>query len=63
LTGNTPPDETKAIQDQMDDPQSNLKLVYVTPEKVAKSKRFMSKLEKLHKAGRLARYFTIPVAY
>ena len=55
LAGDTPQDEAKAIQASMEDPKSNLKLVYVTPEKVAKSKRFMSKLEKMHKAGRLAR--------
>lgn len=34
--------------------QAGLKLVYVTPEKVAKSKRFMSKLEKAYEVGRLA---------
>jgi ATP-dependent DNA helicase Q1 len=30
-------------------------LLYVTPEKVAGSKRLMAKLEKAHAAGRLAR--------
>ena len=30
-------------------------LLYVTPEKVAKSKRLITKLEKAHRAGRLAR--------
>ena len=30
-------------------------LLYVTPEKVIKSKRLVSKLEACHKAGRLAR--------
>lgn len=34
---------------------SNLRLLYVTPEKIAKSKRFMSKLEKTYEAGRLSR--------
>ena len=33
--------------------EGSLKLLYVTPEKVAKSKRFMSKLEKCNAAGRL----------
>ncbi|GJP50494.1 hypothetical protein CLOM_g9659 [Closterium sp. NIES-68] len=33
---------------------AGLKLLYVTPEKVARSKRFMSKLEKCHAAGRLS---------
>ena len=39
----------------MTDPKSGLQLLYVTPERLAKSKRFMSKLEKLHSAGNLAR--------
>ena len=55
FTGDTSPEEVKTIQAGMEDPKSSLKLLYVTPEKVAKSKRFMSKLEKMHKAGRLAR--------
>ncbi len=33
----------------------SLKLVYVTPEKVSKSKLFISKLEKAYEVGRLAR--------
>ena len=33
----------------------DLKLLYVTPEKIAKSKRFMSKLEKTYEMGRLSR--------
>lgn len=33
---------------------SQLKLIYVTPEKIAKSKMFMSRLEKAYEAGRLA---------
>ena len=32
-----------------------LKLLYVTPEKMAKSKRFMTKLQASHRAGRLSR--------
>lgn len=32
-----------------------LRLMFCTPEKVASSKRFLSKLEKLHAAGQLAR--------
>ncbi|XP_042950284.1 ATP-dependent DNA helicase Q-like 2 [Carya illinoinensis] len=34
--------------------EENLKILYVTPEKISKSKRFMSKLEKCHHAGRLS---------
>nr|XP_002734149.1 PREDICTED: ATP-dependent DNA helicase Q1-like [Saccoglossus kowalevskii] len=40
----------------MIDPHSqDLKILYVTPEKIAKSKMFMSKLEKMYKAGKFAR--------
>uniref|UniRef100_A0A7E4ZPW9 ATP-dependent DNA helicase n=1 Tax=Panagrellus redivivus TaxID=6233 RepID=A0A7E4ZPW9_PANRE len=38
--------EVTRIQNAMIDPKSSLRLIYVTPEKLAKSKRFMSKLEK-----------------
>uniref|UniRef100_A0A0E0RCF5 DNA 3'-5' helicase n=1 Tax=Oryza rufipogon TaxID=4529 RepID=A0A0E0RCF5_ORYRU len=34
--------------------EGELKILYVTPEKISKSKRFMSKLEKCHHAGRLS---------
>ena len=40
---------------KMTEANSDLKLLYVTPERLAKSKRFMSKLEKLYKMKRLAR--------
>lgn len=39
----------------IDKKNQSLKLVYVTPEKISKSKRFISKLEKAYKEGRLAR--------
>jgi ATP-dependent DNA helicase Q1 len=45
----------KDIYKEMESTNSDLKLLYVTPEKIAKSKMFLSKLEKLHQAGRLAR--------
>ncbi|RUP47746.1 hypothetical protein BC936DRAFT_145380 [Jimgerdemannia flammicorona] len=35
--------------------ENPIKLVYVTPEKIAKSKRFLSKLEQVYTAGRLSR--------
>ena len=38
-----------------DEDDDDLCLIYVTPEKVVKSKRLMAKLEKAHAAGRLAR--------
>lgn len=37
------------------DEKSTLKLLYVTPEKIAKSKRFMAKLEKMYQKGRFER--------
>ena len=47
--------ETNEIYKAMIDPKATMKLLYVTPERLAKSKRFMSQLEKMHKLGRLAR--------
>ena len=35
--------------------KSSLKLLYVAPERLAKSKKFMSKLQKAHELGRLSR--------
>ena len=56
LLGSTSKEATKSIQDAMlGSPRNDaLKIVYVTPEKVAKSKRFISQLEKVYKAGRLS---------
>lgn len=45
----------KSVQEAMIDPRATLKLLYVTPEKLAKSKRFMARLEKMYKVGRFAR--------
>uniref|UniRef100_A0AC34PZQ3 ATP-dependent DNA helicase n=1 Tax=Panagrolaimus sp. JU765 TaxID=591449 RepID=A0AC34PZQ3_9BILA len=42
---NTSKQEAKYIQSAMLDAKSTLKLIYVTPEKIAKSKMFMNKLE------------------
>ena len=39
----------------MTDHKSTLKLIYVTPEKLAKSKRFMAKLQKMFQLKRFAR--------
>ena len=47
--------EATQVQNAMTDKQSGLKLLYVTPEKIAKSKRFMSKLEKTYELGLLSR--------
>ncbi len=35
----------------MTDPKSTMRLLYVTPEKLAKSKRFMAKLQKSYELG------------
>jgi len=39
----------------MVDPNANLKLIYVTPEKLAKSKYLMSQIQKMYEAGRFSR--------
>ncbi|KIZ03728.1 RecQ protein-like (DNA helicase Q1-like) [Monoraphidium neglectum] len=54
LTSLTPKDEVTSLYQQMA-PGGGLRLMYVTPEKVAGSKRLMSKLEKLYAAGQLLR--------
>lgn len=48
-------DHIKTVQEDMPNPKAALKMLYVTPEKLAKSKRFMSKLEKMYSVGRFAR--------
>lgn len=47
--------DVKRIHEAMTDKRSALKLLYVTPEKIAKSKRFMSKLQKCYEMGLLSR--------
>ncbi|KAG4992295.1 hypothetical protein JHK87_025752 [Glycine soja] len=44
----------KFIYKTLEKGEGELKILYVTPEKISKSKRFMSKLEKCHHAGRLS---------
>ncbi|KAF0897570.1 hypothetical protein E2562_039264 [Oryza meyeriana var. granulata] len=44
----------KFVYKVLDKGEGELKILYVTPEKISKSKRFMSKLEKCHHAGRLS---------
>lgn len=46
LNSNCSKEEVNAVHNAMLDKKSELKLLYVTPEKIAKSKRFMAKLEK-----------------
>ena len=45
----------KWVQEAMTDDEATLRLIYVTPEKLAKSKRFMNRLEKMYQVGRFAR--------
>ncbi|CAN6461375.1 unnamed protein product [Victoria cruziana] len=54
LTSTTSKEDEKLIYKTLEKGEGPLKLLYVTPEKVSKSKRFMSKLEKCHHAGRLS---------
>lgn len=49
-----PQEHAKTVMSGMSDPKAQFKLVYVTPEKIAKSKMLMSNLEKAHKAKRLS---------
>jgi ATP-dependent DNA helicase Q1 len=56
LTGTMSREESSDVLRRMKDPQSPLRLVYVTPEKVLKSKLLMSALEKLNEAQRLDRF-------
>ncbi|KAG2491389.1 hypothetical protein HYH03_010180 [Edaphochlamys debaryana] len=53
LTSLSSKEDVAAMYGRMD--KGELKLLYVTPEKIVSSKRFMSKLEKVHQAGRLDR--------
>lgn len=56
LNANCSPSETSRIQKAMVAPkQSGLRLLYITPEKLAKSRRFLASLEKAYQAGQLDR--------
>lgn len=54
LTSTTGKENEKVIYKALEKGEGDLKILYVTPEKISKSKRFMSKLEKCHRAGRLS---------
>ncbi|CAK8540236.1 unnamed protein product [Lathyrus sativus] len=54
LTSTTSKENEKFIYKALEKGEGELKILYVTPEKISKSKRFMSKLEKCHHAGRLS---------
>lgn len=53
LNSSSSTEHVKWVHAEMLNKNSRLKLIYVTPEKIAKSKMFMSKLEKAYEAGRL----------
>ena len=55
LNASADKDTVKRVQEAMIDKNATLKLLYVTPEKLSKSKRFMARLEKMYKVGRFAR--------
>ena len=55
LSASTPREDVNSVHAAMVDPSGTLRLLYVTPEKVARNKRFMAKLEKCYALGRLAR--------
>ena len=48
ISSSIAPKEVTVIQNMLIDEQCPFKLVYVTPERIAKSKRFMAKLEKAY---------------
>ncbi|GJZ29815.1 mediator of RNA polymerase II transcription subunit 34 isoform X1 [Tanacetum coccineum] len=54
LTSTNNKEDEKYIYKTLEKGEGDLRVLYVTPEKVSKSKRFMSKLEKCHHAGLLS---------
>ncbi|CAI0441950.1 unnamed protein product [Linum tenue] len=54
LTSTTNKEVEKFIYKALEKGEGELKVLYVTPEKISKSKRFMSKLEKCNHQGRLS---------
>ena len=56
LCQNTDKELVKQIHDNICTPSSDLKLLYVTPERVVKSKTLISKMEKSDKIGLLQRF-------
>ncbi|CAG5051766.1 unnamed protein product [Parnassius apollo] len=55
MTSTSPKEETTAVLNILKDKNTHVKLVYVTPERLAKSKRFMANLQKCYADGRLQR--------
>ncbi|XP_062338527.1 ATP-dependent DNA helicase Q1 isoform X1 [Osmerus eperlanus] len=55
LNASSSREHAKMVMGGMTDPKAPFKMLYVTPEKIAKSKLLMSRLEKAYQAGRLSR--------
>ena len=60
LTNGTTREQTNLVYDfiggkKLNDPEHHFKLIYVTPERVAQSKRFMTKLNIAYDQGRVSR--------
>lgn len=55
LNSTTSKEDFKRASNAMVDPNASIKLIYVTPEKLAKSKFFMSQIEKMYEKGRFSR--------
>uniref|UniRef100_A0A8C7R1N2 ATP-dependent DNA helicase n=1 Tax=Oncorhynchus mykiss TaxID=8022 RepID=A0A8C7R1N2_ONCMY len=55
LNASSSKEHAKTVLAEMTDSKAPFKLLYVTPEKIAKSKLLMSRLEKAYNAGRLSR--------
>ncbi|XP_034382379.1 ATP-dependent DNA helicase Q1 isoform X3 [Cyclopterus lumpus] len=55
LNASSSREHAKTVMAGMTDPKAPFKLLYVTPEKIAKSKLLMSRLEKAHNADLLSR--------
>lgn len=51
LNAATPKETTNSVHKQMTSPDCELQLLYVTPEKLAKSKMFMNKIQKAYEIG------------
>lgn len=55
LNSTTSKEDARRASQAMLDPNAPLKLIYVTPERLAKSKLLMSQIQKMYEAGRFSR--------
>lgn len=56
LTADTPREEARQLLNAVADPKSALRFLYVTPERVAKSKTLLTKLQRLYEMGGIKRF-------